>query len=94
MPAVLLLSLASGMGLLAFDVAIGPRLSLTADAPEGMCELGQTVTFTAQAVNASADELEALVPGGFEAHSFFFICKLTSRAETFGVMPCWSLLSS
>ena len=67
---VLLMSLAPGMGLVALDVTARPRLSLTADAPDGMCALGQTVTFTAQVANTSGDELRGKLRWELETLAF------------------------
>ena len=69
-PAVLLMGLAHGMGLMATDVTVRPRLSLSADAPDGMCELGQTVTFTAQVVNTSGDALHGKLRWELETLAF------------------------
>ena len=68
--AALLLSLAPGMTSMALDVTVRPRLSLTADAPDGMCELGQTVTFTAQVVNTSSEELRGTLRWELETVAF------------------------
>lgn len=55
--AILLLDPGPAVAPVSFDVTVRPRLSLTADAPDGMCELGQTVVFTARVENTSGDGL-------------------------------------
>ena len=52
------------------DLHRRPRLSLSADAPEGLCGIGETVVFTAQIKNTSREELRGVLRWELETVAF------------------------
>jgi len=52
------------------ELTLRPRLKLSSDAPEGMCALGETVTFTAEVRNSSREELKGELRWELETVAF------------------------
>lgn len=52
------------------ELTLRPRLKLSSDAPEGMCALGETVTFIAEVRNSSREELEGELRWELETVAF------------------------
>jgi len=66
---LLLVSLASEASTLSEKLP-RPRITLSADAPGGMCELGETVVFTAEVRNSSKEELKGELRWELETVAF------------------------
>ena len=52
------------------DQTLRPRVTLSADAPGGMCELGETVVFTAEVRNSSKEKLKGELRWELETTAF------------------------